>query len=812
MLAGTAAEFSLEYPCHSPDERRWFLMHVSPLGDGKRGVVVAHEKITARKRIEETLQRQQTELRVLFDYLPAMICFKDTNNVILRANKQLAEIIGKSVAEVEGKPALEIFPLDAAKYYLDDLEVIRTRAPRVGIIETVRDPTGRNVVLETAKVPVVEPDGTVTGIIVMSQDITERERAMALLHASQQRLTLATKAAHIGIWDWNVREDRMVWDQQMRQLYGLQPQDSSGSVEVWQTRLHPEDRTRAEAEIAAALEGRLNFNTEFRVIWPEGEVRDIEAHALVIRDVDGSAERIIGVNWDITDRRQAEKKLREREERFRHLIENVSDVIVVVDHTGAITFQSPSTQRVLGYQPDEVTGHRFTEFIHQEDQDKASRGMERALSDNLPGLPVEYRIHHRDGTWRIFQSSGRMMIDPAGARQVVVNSRDITEARKLEEQFLRAQRLEAVGTLSSGIAHDLNNILAPILLIVPMLKEKQPDPKDAEMLTMIEKAAQRGADIIKQLLTFSRGIEGERGPVQIRHILTEMATLMHETFPRQISILRQIAPDLWTVNADATQIHQVLMNLCVNARDAMTGDGKLTVAARNVVLSVAEAAREPLAKAGRYVCITVSDTGEGIPRENLARIFEPFFTTKEVGKGTGLGLSTVRGIVTSHGGFLTVYSEPNRGTSFNVYLPAITDALALSPAEETVPPWGGQELILIVDDEPAIRRALGLALESQNYRVLQAADGHEAMRLFLVNRESVRLVLTDLMMPGMTGVALIRSLRALEPRLRIVAASGLQDDDRRAELAQLGVRTLLAKPCSPRDVLKAVQRELAVKP
>jgi signal transduction histidine kinase len=298
---------------------------------------------------------------------------------------------------------------------------------------------------------------------------------------------------------------------------------------------------------------------------------------------------------------------------------------------------------------------------------------------------------------------------------------DVTEKKLLEKKFLRAQRLEAIGTLSGGIAHDLNNILAPMLLFAPFLKEKLTDPKDLELLTMIEQGAHRAANIIKQLLTFSRGIDGERGTVQTRHLLKEMIAIMRETFPREIEVVEKTPAELWPINADATQIHQVLMNLCVNARDAIHASGKITLAAENVIIGKNDVGVSKSAIPGIYVRLTISDTGEGIPRENIDRIFEPFFTTKEIGKGTGLGLSTTLGIVKSHGGFVTVYSEPGLGTSFNVYLPAVARAADAAENASSAMRRGKQELVLIVDDEDAIRHALRLALESSNYRVLVAA-------------------------------------------------------------------------------------------
>jgi CheY-like chemotaxis protein len=303
-------------------------------------------------------------------------------------------------------------------------------------------------------------------------------------------------------------------------------------------------------------------------------------------------------------------------------------------------------------------------------------------------------------------------------------------------------------------------------------------------------------------------MEGERGLVQPRHLVREMVAMMRETFPREIELAETAPADVWPVMGDATQLHQVLMNLCVNARDAMPNGGRLSIAAQNAIVEANDLAMHPQAKPGPHVLLTVADTGEGIPREHLVRIFEPFFTTKELGKGTGLGLSTVLGIVKGHGGFVTVYSEVARGTVFKIYLPAdMRTAETTHP--ESVASWRGQrELVLVVDDEPAIRIALTRALESNDYRVLCAANGQEAIEQFRRHRNDVRLVFTDLMMPGMTGVALIRALREIEPGIRVVAASGLQDRDRKEELLALGVAEILAKPCTLVEVLQAVNRQL----
>ena len=513
----------------------------------------------------------------------------------------------------------------------------------------------------------------------------------------------------------------------------------------------------------------------------------------------------------IEDQRRTEIALRSSEERFRQIAENISEVFWMTDVVKQrVLYISPGYEKIWGRTCASLYANplSWVESIHEEDR---SRVTAAATTRQVLGTYDEtYRVIRPDGSLRWIHDRAFPVREAAGVVSRVVGvAEDITEQRVMERQFLQAQRLEAIGTLAGGIAHDLNNILAPMLMVAPLLKDRLPDPREIELITMIEQGARRGANIIRQLLTFSRGIEGERGPVQARYLLKEMAAIIRETFPREITVREQIPPDLWPILADATQIHQVLMNLCVNARDAMRHGGTLSLAARNVMLGEADLLPHPKSRPGPYLRLEIADTGEGIPREHLDRIFEPFFTTKEIGRGTGLGLSTVIGIVKSHGGFVAVASEVGRGSAFTVCLPAAVGAAEGEMPSPTARELGQNELILVVDDEAPVLRAISLALEAHNYRVLTAHDGREALAVFAQHREGIRLVVTDIMMPGMSGVALIRALRALEPGLRIIAASGLHDQDRRDELALLGVTAILAKPCGQTELSSAVRKELA---
>jgi nitrogen-specific signal transduction histidine kinase/CheY-like chemotaxis protein len=400
--------------------------------------------------------------------------------------------------------------------------------------------------------------------------------------------------------------------------------------------------------------------------------------------------------------------------------------------------------------------------------------------------------------------------DAEGApKTILAINTDVTEKKRLEAQFLRAQRLESIGTLASGIAHDLNNILSPITMGAQMLQMKQQDEQSRRLLEVMRTNAERGAEMIKQLLSFARGTSGERVLIQPKHLIREIVGIAQETFPRSIRIEQHLPEGLWVINGDATQLHQALMNLCVNARDAMPNGGALTIEAENQPLDEIYAGMLKGASPGKYVVITITDTGEGIPTEIIDRIFDPFFTTKEPGHGTGLGLATVQGIVSSHGGFITVESQPGLGTKFKIYLPA-NEALSrkeIEVGEDEIPPGDG-EMILVIDDETPIREMTRAALERFGYRVLTADNGATALGIFASHKNEIGVVLTDMMMPVMDGPVTIRALQKLNPQVCIIASSGLTESIDAADFNQLGVKIFLIKPYDAKTLLKTVARAL----
>jgi PAS domain S-box-containing protein len=490
------------------------------------------------------------------------------------------------------------------------------------------------------------------------------------------------------------------------------------------------------------------------------------------------------------------------------LLDKAQDAIVVRDLSHRITYWNKSAERLYGWTAAEVLGTVARDL--QSDTTVFDEAMRKVLDHgDWVGELVQVR---RDGRGIIVESRWTLVKDEAGrAAAVLVINTDITERTKLEHQFLRAQRLESIGTLAGGIAHDLNNVLTPIMVSIGMLSDGEDDQTRLDILATLETSARRGADMVQQVLSFARGVEGRRVRVQVADVLRDVERIVNDTFLKNIDARTCIPEDLWTVSGDPIQLHQVLLNLCVNARDAMPDGGSLTLSAENVTLDEAFAGANIDAKPGPHVMLRVQDSGTGIPHDIVDRIFEPFFTTKDVSKGTGLGLSTSLAIVKSHGGFIRVDSAPGKGATFSVYLPAqaaLPPDLARPAAVEL--PRGHGELILVVDDEAPVRLVTRRMLETFGYRVALASDGAEAVALYAKQKDEIAAVITDMMMPVMDGLATIRALRSMRPDVRIIAASGLHGRGSDPDMGpNASVRHFLPKPYTAETLLTALRRVLS---
>jgi two-component system, cell cycle sensor histidine kinase and response regulator CckA len=503
------------------------------------------------------------------------------------------------------------------------------------------------------------------------------------------------------------------------------------------------------------------------------------------------------------ERQAAEQRRGEAETRFRVLFELSPDGIVIINpETAGFLEFNEAAHRQLGYSREEFARLTIPDLEAAETPEETRARIAKVVRVGADDFDTRQRT--KQGEIRDVHVTAQF-VKVLGQGVYYCIWRDITEKKKLEAQSLRNQRIESVGRLTSGIAHDLNNILAPILMCAPLLREALHDPASLKIVDIVETGALRGAGIIKQLLTFGRGTAGERVPVQLLALVRDMANIIRETFPKNITARRQAPPEVWLVSGDATQLHQVLMNLCVNARDAMPTGGTLTLELENVQVDEALAQVNPGANPGRHVVLSVTDTGTGIPPENLDKVFDPFFTTKALGEGTGLGLSTVIGIVKSHRGFITINTKVDRGTQFRVYLPAAeaTPDAGPAPDPESVPRGQG-ELVLVVDDEESLRGVARKILERHGYRVLEAMDGTSGLTQYTQHQAEIQLVMTDLAMPFMDGPALIRALHQTNPQVRIVAMSGHQSFSKRPKQLTEPVQGFLTKPFNSASLLHAV--------
>ena len=521
-------------------------------------------------------------------------------------------------------------------------------------------------------------------------------------------------------------------------------------------------------------------------------------------NAEGKPYQYVAIRNDITERKRAEEQILEQ----AALLDQAQDAIMVRDLEQKVLFWNKGAEHIYGWTAEEAIGKDVRELIFKQ----RSEQFETARKTVLENGEWTGEIHQtrRDGAAIVIESRWTLVRDEKGVpRSILVINTDVTEKKRMETQFLRAQRMESIGTLAGGIAHDLNNVLSPILMAIDMLQLKTSDESSRKWLDVLRTNAERGADMVRQVLSFARGVEGERVALQPKHMIKEIIKILRETLPKSIEISFRIPNDLWIISADATQIHQVLMNLCVNARDAMPDGGSISIAADNVVVDENYARMHIEAKSGRFVVISVADTGPGMTPEIQSRIFEPFFTTKDMTKGTGLGLSTAMTIVKSHGGFINVYSELHKGSQFTVYLPALDKPGGADAGAVAVDlPVGNGELVLVVDDEESIREITRGTLETFGYKVLTASDGTEALALYADKNNEIDVVLTDMVMPFMDGPATIRALQRMNPNVRIIAASGLGAGHRGGEGALEGVAVFLNKPYTAEKLLKTVAQVL----
>jgi PAS domain S-box-containing protein len=764
-----------------------------------------------RKRAEEALEFKNIILTTQQEASIDGILVVDENGEIISFNRRFVDIwdIRSDIAESKADEQIlksVMNKLVSPEEFVGKLEQLYEDRNEISQNEiALKD--GRT--FDRYSAPMLGEGGKYYGRVWYFRDITERKRAEEDLRQSEAALHSVFQSVPVGICIMKNRVYQRANDSWCK-CFGYPEKSLLGKTTQ---RLYESDEEydRVGRELYKHIQEGSLATTETRLRRSDGAFRDVVLTAALLRAEDPTAGTVVSI-YDVTERKQAEAALLASQERLRQIFEaspNVTSVFRIEGQNLQRTWVSPNLERLFGYTVEEaLQPHWWSAHVHPEDVARVITDSSRILAREH--IVHEYRFLRRDGSVVWIHDELRLLRGATGQPHEVMGAwTDITERKELETHLLRTQRLESVGRLASGIAHDLNNILAPMLMVPPLLREVVKDPELRNMLDLVETNAQRGSSIIKQLLTFGRGMEGERMPVQLRVLVNEMSGIIRETFHKNIITRREMPPDTWLVSGDATQLHQVLMNLCVNARDAMPEGGTLTLKLENQEFDESFARMTPGAKPGRYVCLSVTDTGEGIAPEHLDKIFDPFFTTKELGKGTGLGLSTVLGIVQSHGGFIQVHSQLGRGTQFKAYLPAseATEAQPASQANQPLPQGGG-ELVLVVDDEKSVRQVTRQLLEHNGYRVIEAAEGADGITQYVAHQKEVQVVVTDLAMPVMDGAAFIRVLRRLNPQVRIIAVSGYQSKS--SLPADLGVpaEARLSKPFSGAMLLQTLQRVL----
>ncbi len=844
--------FTLETLCtHKDGNRYWLSLNFTPVFDDRGGLthfIGVGTDITAAKRAVDDLARVNRRNELLLNAAGEGIYGVDLQGNISFINPAGGRLTGWQPIELVGQPASVILhQLRLTKRPTGQEDHFAATACKdgsvlIGDFDQFRRKDGAVFPVEYTNTTICE-GAHVVGTVVVFRDISDRKqgevmrgrqaRQFALradvgyalaandtlpntLHRSAQAIVKHLEGAFARIWTLSADEKNLELQASAglyTQLNGHHSRIAVGSTKVGVIARERVPQMTNDLANDPFVSDREWVKREKMIgfvgfpLFVENRLIGVMAMFSRNRLPDDSFEMLGAVADSIAQgivRKRAEEKVGEQ----AALLDKAQDAILVMDMEDRVVYWNKSAERLYGWPAKEAYGKRTDELIYR-DASYFNRSRQEVMEKG------EWRGEccqvTRGDENAIVESQWTLVQDDAGQpKSILLVNTNISEKKSIEAQFLRTQRMESIGTLAGGIAHDLNNVLAPILMSVEILKEKFKDDHSRRMLGVLESSAKRGADMVKQVLTFARGVDGERVLLQTKHLLKEVAKIVSETFPKSIQLRTSIAENLWTTMGDATQLHQVMVNLAVNARDAMPEGGVITLSAENTVIEASQGLNDGRAKPGSYVVIKVSDSGTGIPPEVLDKIFEPFFTTKEMGKGTGLGLATVLGIVKSHGGFVDVQTEVDNGTTFLIYLPALENTAA--QAGETGQrklPVGNGELILAVDDEAAVLTMTKETLETYGYRVLTASDGTEAIAAYSTHRHEIRGVLTDMLMPFMDGPATIRALRKLDPGVKIIAASGLMDSDKVKDSTGMDNLAFLMKPYTAEKLLNTIHKTLA---
>ncbi len=772
---------------------------MSALVPAIRRAVHQKEDRTMRKQAEKELKMSEQKFRSLFNNLTDAVYIHDLGSRFLEINDAACKMLGYSRDEF-----LEMTPRDISSE--ENKKKIKKRLNHIlnhgsHLFETVHiAKSGKAIPVEVSSTIISYMDKK--AILSEVRDISERIEARHALKESEERFRGLYENALVGLYRTTPDGEIQMANPALVKMLGYSSEEELKQRNLEKEGYDPDYSREKFKHILEVKDSIVGLESAWKT--KDGRIIYVLESARAVRDESGEIRYYEGTVLDITDKKYAQQE----RDRLAALVNQASEAIILTDPDGNIEYVNLAYEKATGYSRDEVLG-KNPKIVKS---GKHNLEFYKNLWDTIKSGKTwqgEFINRKKDGTLYYEDS---FIFPIKNDKDEIINfaavKKDITSQKQLEQQFYRAQRMESVGTLAAGIAHDLNNILSPIMMGVQILKKQDQNEKPKKYLDAIEVSAKRGADLVKQVLTFARGVEGAQIHLNPKHLIKEIQQIIKEAFPKNIELYVDIPKDVRMIKADPTQIHQVLMNLCVNAKDAMPDGGKLSITTENEDVDKSIAKMHSLPKPGTYVKINVSDNGIGIPKDVQEKIFEPFFTTKEMGKGTGLGLSTTLSIVKSHGGFIDVRSEPNKGTTFNIYLPAVVSpVLQKKEIQQHTAPQGNGEHILLVDDESSLLEISKEILESHGYRVTTTCDGTEAVATYAdKNNRNIDAVITDMVMPNMDGMMTIQVLRKINPEVKIIAVSGFSEKMNKKSLEEHQVYHYLNKPYTGNQLLEKVAR------
>jgi PAS domain S-box-containing protein len=772
-------------------------------------------EIEDRKRAEEELRESEEKYRTILESIEDGYFEVDLAGNFTSFNDSLCRIAGYPREELRGMNNRDYTSAETAKnMYQIFNRTYSTGEPAKMVDYEIFRKDGSPRILEMSASLMKDSTGEPIGFRGVVRDVTERKRAVEALRESEERFREMAENLREVFWmfDW-VKQKVIYVSPAYKEIWGRSIQDLYKSYEEWSKSIHPDDTEYARESFAKIVETGGGEPREYRIVRPDGTVRWISDRGFAIQGEDGQVQRIAGIAEDITERYQAMEALRASEEKYRTALEANPDPVVVYDIEGKVVYFNPAFTRVFGWSLGERLGKKMDSFVPEESWPETKMMIDRVLAgESFSGIESS-RYTKKSKTIPV-SISGAVLRDmdgnPVGS---VINLRDISEQKNLESQLQHAQKMEAVGTLAGGIAHDFNNLLQAIQGYTELLlmRKKDGEPGFRELQEVI-RASKRGAELTQQLLTFSRKVESKRKPLDLNQEVGELRHLLERALPKMIEVEFNLEPDLQMIKADSTQLKQVLMNLALNAKDAMPEGGKLVIETQNITLDQEFCKRYAEIKPGDYVLLSMADTGHGMDKETLEHIFDPFYTTKEVGKGTGLGLAIVYGIVKNHEGYVMCHSRPESGTSFRVYLPAseaVTECAEVVEALESKPlAMGGEETILLVDDEEFIRELMVDVLGQAGYTVLTAGNGEQALEVYRREQAQIDLIILDLIMPGMGGSKCLEELLKIGSQARVLIASGYSPDASTKGALETGAAGFINKPYDTKQLLELVRKIL----